>query len=76
MDERLDERALRNEATELLRALLRIDTSNPPGGETPAAELLRDYLESNGLECELVARDPARANLVARLAVAPKDVRQ
>ena len=58
---------LRDEAVELLRRLLRLDTSNPPGNETAAAELLRAYLEANGVACELVARDPARANLVARL---------
>jgi acetylornithine deacetylase/succinyl-diaminopimelate desuccinylase-like protein len=58
---------LRAEATELLRALLRVDTSNPPGRETPAAELLRNYLEGNGVACELVAADPERANLVARI---------
>jgi acetylornithine deacetylase/succinyl-diaminopimelate desuccinylase-like protein len=62
-----DERALRDETLALLRELLRIDTSNPPGNETPAAELLRDYLEDSGVACELVARDPARANLVARI---------
>jgi hypothetical protein len=28
---------------ELTRALIRLDTSNPPGAETPAAELLADY---------------------------------
>src|SRR5215475_16043735 len=59
--------ALREEATGLLRELLRIDTSNPPGGETPAALLLKDYLESAGVECELVAKVPGRANLVARI---------
>lgn len=59
--------ALRAEATSLLRELLRIDTSNPPGGETPAAELVAEYLSAQGIECELVARDPMRANLVARL---------
>lgn len=57
----------RAEATSLLRELLRIDTSNPPGGETPAAELLAEYLSGHGIDCELVARDPGRANLVARL---------
>src|SRR4051794_30651245 len=62
-----DERALRDETAALLVELLRIDTSNPPGNETPAAELLRDYLEDSGVECELVARDPARANLIARI---------
>ena len=32
-----------------------------------AAELLRDYLEAAGVECELYARAPERANLVARI---------
>jgi acetylornithine deacetylase/succinyl-diaminopimelate desuccinylase-like protein len=52
---------------ELLQALLRLDTVNPPGNETRAAELLRDYLEQHGVECELLAREPGRANLVARI---------
>ena len=47
--------------------LIRIDTSNPPGGETPAAELLAAYLAKAGVECELVGPDPGRLNLVARL---------
>ena len=58
---------LRDEATELLQRLIRLDTVNPPGNETAAAELLREYLEANGVACELYARVPARANLVARL---------
>jgi acetylornithine deacetylase/succinyl-diaminopimelate desuccinylase-like protein len=61
------ERELRDEATALLRALLRIDTSNPPGNETPAALLLKDHLEAAGVASELVARTPGRANLVARI---------
>jgi acetylornithine deacetylase/succinyl-diaminopimelate desuccinylase-like protein len=61
------ERELRDEAARLLRDLIRIDTSNPPGRETAAAMLLKEYLEANGLECELVAKDPDRANLVARI---------
>ncbi|MDX6533274.1 MAG: hypothetical protein QOF68_1018 [Gaiellales bacterium] len=63
----MTDHALRDEAVGLTRDLLRIDTSNPPGNETPAAMLLKDYLESNGLECELIARYPDRANLVARI---------
>ena len=59
--------ALRDEATALLRELLRVDTVNPPGNETQAAELLRAYLEEAGVACELYARVPERANLVARL---------
>jgi acetylornithine deacetylase/succinyl-diaminopimelate desuccinylase-like protein len=59
--------SLRGEVTDLLSRLIRVDTTNPPGNETAAAELLRDYLEANGLECELHARVPERANLVARI---------
>ena len=58
---------LREETCELLRELIRLDTVNPPGGETKAAELLRAYLEDAGVECELLAKVPERANLVARI---------
>jgi acetylornithine deacetylase/succinyl-diaminopimelate desuccinylase-like protein len=58
---------LQEEAVGLLQRLLRLNTVNPPGDETVAAELLRDYLEANGVEVELYARTPERANLVARL---------
>jgi acetylornithine deacetylase/succinyl-diaminopimelate desuccinylase-like protein len=58
---------LRDEAVELLQALIRVDTVNPPGNETAAAELLRNYLEPLGIECALYARVPERANLVARI---------
>jgi acetylornithine deacetylase/succinyl-diaminopimelate desuccinylase-like protein len=58
---------LRDEVTELLRELIRVDTTNPPGNETKAAELLRDYLGDHGVESELIARISERANLVARI---------
>jgi acetylornithine deacetylase/succinyl-diaminopimelate desuccinylase-like protein len=59
--------SLRDEVTELLQGLIRLDTVNPPGGETVAAEFLRAYLEESGVQCELYARVPERANLVARI---------
>ena len=59
--------ALRDEVTDLLQRLIRVDTTNPPGNETAAAELLRDYLASHGVSSELIARSPERANLVARI---------
>lgn len=49
------------------RSLVSIDTSNPPGNETAAAEYLRDALAAEGIAAELYALEPARANLVARL---------
>jgi acetylornithine deacetylase/succinyl-diaminopimelate desuccinylase-like protein len=59
--------SLRGEVADLLGRLIQIDTTNPPGNETAAAELLRDYLEASGVECELYARVPERASLVARI---------
>ena len=58
---------LRDEVTGLLQALVRLDTVNPPGNESRAAELLRDYLGATGVEIDLFARVPERANLVARI---------
>ncbi|HEX6490993.1 MAG TPA: M20/M25/M40 family metallo-hydrolase [Gaiellaceae bacterium] len=59
--------SLRDEAAGLLQQLIRLDTVNPPGNETRAAELLRGYLRQSGLEAELYAKVPERANLVARI---------
>jgi acetylornithine deacetylase/succinyl-diaminopimelate desuccinylase-like protein len=59
--------SLRGEVTDLLSRLIRLDTTNPPGNETAAAELLREYLEASGVVCELYARVPERASLVARI---------
>ena len=64
----MNEAALEAEVVELARRLIRIDTSNPPGHETPAAELLAQYLKEAGAECELTGPDPERLNLVARVA--------
>jgi acetylornithine deacetylase/succinyl-diaminopimelate desuccinylase-like protein len=57
----------RDEVVQLLQGLLRLDTVNPPGNETLAAELLREYLTGSGVESRLVAKTPDRANLIARL---------
>src|SRR2546423_7134327 len=59
--------SLRDEVTSVLQELIRLDTVNPPGNETRAAEYLRSYLEGTGLACELYARIPERASLVARI---------
>jgi acetylornithine deacetylase/succinyl-diaminopimelate desuccinylase-like protein len=59
--------ALREEVTELLQALIRMDTVNPPGNETRAAQVLVDYLARSGIQSGLVARVPERANMVARI---------
>jgi acetylornithine deacetylase/succinyl-diaminopimelate desuccinylase-like protein len=52
---------------ELLRELIRFDTSNPPGNERPCIEYVADVLRGSGVE-PLIVGDPERPNLVARLA--------
>jgi acetylornithine deacetylase/succinyl-diaminopimelate desuccinylase-like protein len=58
---------LREEATALLQDLIRVDTVNPPGNESRAASVLREYLARDGIECAWIAREPERANVIARL---------
>lgn len=62
-----DWNALGDEAVELFRALLKLDTTNPPGNETIAAELIAESLREDGLEPWIVESAPTRANLVVRL---------
>jgi acetylornithine deacetylase/succinyl-diaminopimelate desuccinylase-like protein len=58
---------LRQEVTELLQELLRLDTVNPPGNESRAVDALQRYLARNGAPSRRFAKTPDRANLVARL---------
>jgi acetylornithine deacetylase/succinyl-diaminopimelate desuccinylase-like protein len=59
--------AFRDEVTALLQELIRVDTVNPPGNETRAAEVLRDYFARSAIECDFIAREPERANVIARI---------
>tara|TARA_B100001123_G_scaffold347691_1_gene396671 strand:- start:1459 stop:2763 length:1305 start_codon:yes stop_codon:yes gene_type:complete len=52
---------------EYFLALLRTNTSNPPGNETEVATYLQRVLQQEDIKAELFALDPTRANLVARL---------
>ena len=49
------------------QALLRLDTRNPPGNETVAAQYLKEIFDREGIPAQIVAGDPARANVIARL---------
>ena len=49
------------------QAILRLDTSNPPGNETLVVEYLKSVLDKEGIETRVFANDPKRANLIARL---------
>jgi acetylornithine deacetylase/succinyl-diaminopimelate desuccinylase-like protein len=48
-------------------ALIRIDTSSPPGNETQAVDYLKRVLDREGIAYEVFALEPAHANLVARI---------
>lgn len=62
-----DWHAIREETFAHFIHVLRIDTSNPPGNETRVAEYVKSVLEKEHIPVQLFARDPNRANLVARL---------
>jgi acetylornithine deacetylase/succinyl-diaminopimelate desuccinylase-like protein len=64
----VDWQKLEPEILDRFTTLLKIDTSNPPGNETKAANAVRAVLEHEGIQVKLFALDPARANLVARIA--------
>src|SRR6188508_1219517 len=49
------------------QALLRMDTSDTPGHEQPAAEYLKEVLEKEGIPVQVLALEPERPNVVARL---------
>ena len=49
------------------QALVRLDTTDPPGNESLAANYLRQVLEKEGIPVQLFEAEPNRANLVARL---------
>ena len=52
---------------ELLQRLIRFDTTNPPGNEAACIAFVQGLLDDAGLESTIVAKEPERPNLVARL---------
>ena len=49
------------------QALVRMDTSDPPGNELPVAAYLQRVLQDAGIPVETFALEPNRPNVVARL---------
>jgi acetylornithine deacetylase/succinyl-diaminopimelate desuccinylase-like protein len=58
---------INDEAMRHFQALVRIDSSNPPGNETRVAEYVKKVLDAEGIPVIVAAKDPARANIIARL---------
>ncbi|MDP8968314.1 MAG: M20/M25/M40 family metallo-hydrolase [Actinomycetota bacterium] len=59
--------ALHERPAELLQRLIRFDTTNPPGDERACIEWIGGVLRDAGVEPRIVAKDPQRPNLIARL---------
>jgi acetylornithine deacetylase/succinyl-diaminopimelate desuccinylase-like protein len=62
-----DFRASQSEAVKFLSELVKIDTSNPPGSETRAAEYIKGVLAAEGIPAQIYESAPGRGNLVARI---------
>jgi acetylornithine deacetylase/succinyl-diaminopimelate desuccinylase-like protein len=59
--------ALAQEATGWLTDLIRINTTNPPGNELPAAKYIAGVLDKEGIAAEVIEVSPGRGIVVARL---------
>lgn len=62
--------AIGERARQYLVDLIRIDTTNPPGNETPVAEYLKQAADSNGIGSELLGGERNRLNFIGRIAAA------
>jgi len=57
----------RDQAVQILQSLIRLDTSNPPGHETIAAQYLKTLLEQQGIPAKIYEMVEGRGNVVARI---------
>ena len=62
-----DWKAVEEETMRHYQALLRFNTSDPPGREQDAVEYLKGVLEKEGIPVQIFALEAHRPNLVARL---------
>lgn len=63
----IDWSSVERDTVRLLQELIRIDTSNPPGDEHEAAELLQRFLVADAIPTRRYDMAPRRANLAARV---------
>lgn len=55
------------ESLRIFKALLRIDTTNPPGNEQLAVQFIAEILDKEGIAYQVIERTKGRSNLAARL---------
>ncbi|MCK6527751.1 M20/M25/M40 family metallo-hydrolase [Myxococcota bacterium] len=63
----LDWDEIRRESLQILRDLIRIDTTNPPGGEISACHYLAAIFQRERIDYDVFESAPGRGNIVARL---------
>ncbi|HEX7228458.1 MAG TPA: M20/M25/M40 family metallo-hydrolase, partial [Candidatus Binatia bacterium] len=59
--------SLEEEAVSLLSRYIQIDTTNPPGNETKAAQFFKEIFDREGIEARVMESAPGRGNIYARL---------
>ena len=62
-----DSDRIRAETVERLQAIIRFDTTNPPGNELPLALYLENALKGEGVETTLLVPEKNRAQLIGRI---------
>jgi len=58
---------IEKEITRFLTDLIRINTTNPPGNETAAADFIAQYFAKEGFKSEIIESAPGRGSVVSRL---------
>jgi acetylornithine deacetylase/succinyl-diaminopimelate desuccinylase-like protein len=58
---------IEEEITCFLCDLIRINTTNPPGNETAAANFIAKYLSKEGFKTEVIESAPGRGSIITRL---------
>ena len=69
----IDWQGVQDETVELLRCLLRFDTTNPPGNEIVAARYIAGVLAREGISAQVLEAAPGRGNVIARLSGSAND---
>jgi acetylornithine deacetylase/succinyl-diaminopimelate desuccinylase-like protein len=59
--------AVNTETLKHFSAVVQMDTQDPPGNETKVVDYVKQALEAEGIPVIVSAREPNRANLIARL---------
>ena len=65
----IDWAGVERQATDFLSTYIQIDTTNPPGNESAAAQFLADRFRQAGIEAETFESAPGRGSVLARLKV-------